>query len=242
MNRHCILIGAPGSKVQGNYLNGVSKDMHKMKSFLTSNYGGAWKDSEITSIVNPEKSALLQLFREHMGADFQFVLFSGHGGISTIDSEMYVEINTNGDEVRVSTLYNNVDKEVIVLDTCRSYYTPTTERYDEMAKALKSADIDIRSRYRKVYDNLILQAERGSIILYSSSPGEASNETDDGGVFTQALIKAGLSITNSANKNIFINTAFVIAESSVKNAYKNQNPKMEGSIRRRNWFPFSIKI
>lgn len=244
MIRSCLLIGAPGSIENRNFLNGVPVDMINMKNYLMSNTGGAWKSSEIRTIMNPTKQALLSSLKLAKMADFSFVLFSGHGGTSTRDGQTYIEINSNGDDFPVEGLINFTDRELIIIDSCRSYYTPpTTLEGDAMLKGFNESS-NLAMRYRSIYDRSIMESEFGPLILYACSKGEAANDTEFGGVFTQSLISVGKSIERENRSMIKqpINSTFFRSSELVTQRYRTQHPVMSGSTKRNNWYPFALKL
>ncbi len=215
-----------------------------MYRFLRSTTGGAWEENEIIKIENPPKAELQQLLQENKYYDFIFILFSGHGGTSTVDKKGYVDINAD-EKIRVSEFVNKADKEIVIIDSCRSYTSGVIEK---VAKSEKLAEDHLRDYYRQLYDGEINKAEKGFLILYASSLGETANETNEGGIFTQSLIEGAISsITNRAGVyriyNIFsIKEAFLLANKLVTNNYKSQHPSIEGSLRRNYWFPFALKL
>ncbi|MCW7498530.1 caspase family protein [Leptospira levettii] len=244
MRRSCLLIGAPGSDSKGNFLKGVSIDMHNMRNFLTSETGGAWNNSEILEVINPSISELKIALTKSKLSDFSLILFSGHGGTSTKNKRTYLEINTNGDDFPAEGLINHTSKELVIVDTCRSYFTPRETQFESVMKALNEKT-NLREKYRKVYEKHIEDADPGSLILYACSIGETANDTNEGGIFTKTLIETGLSINKieSAMQTIqTINTNFYYTKILVNERFKSQNPTMEGSLRRNKWYPFAIKL
>lgn len=243
MNRSCILIGAPGSEAKQNYLNGVSLDMYNMRNYLRSNTGGAWKDYEIMDIVNPTSLQLLIALNNAKKSDFSLILFSGHGGTSIKNGKTYLEINNQGEDFPAEGLINHTSKELVIIDTCRSYFVPQTIRQDSITKAINE-EISMSTKHRALYDTQITEADIGSLILYACSIGETANDTDEGGIFTQSLIKTGITLSKERDSYLYqpVNSTFNQAKIIVSSRYKTQHPVMEGSIRRRTWFPFAVKV
>jgi hypothetical protein len=237
MKRKAILIAAPGSEVKGNYLSGVNKDIDKYQSFLVSRTGGAWDLTEIDILANPTLAALKSALAKLALADYAFTVFSGHGGISTIDGKGYIEINDNDEDFPVEDFYNKCPKHTVILDTCRTYFTPNKQIFNEMRKA-ENAIGSSRALYRAKFDEAVQKADNGTIILSAASPGEAANEDINGGLFSQGL----LANSNPPLKTtIYINQAFFSAKSFVEGRRNDQHPTMEGAVRRSSWYPFSLK-
>lgn len=244
MKRNCILIGAPGSNSKGNYLEGVSIDMYNMRNYLASNTGGAWNDNEILELINPSKEQINTALTKSKISDFSLVLFSGHGGTSTKNGRTYLEINTKGEDYPAEGLINHTKKEIVIVDTCRSYFTPVESQFESIMKALNE-QLSIRAKYRMAYDDAIENADIGPLILYACSIGETANDTNEGGIFTKTLIDTAQSISGIVSTGIkiqTINNTFNYTRALVNERFKTQNPKMEGSTRRNKWYPFAIKL
>ncbi|AXR66609.1 caspase family protein [Leptospira mayottensis] len=245
MKRICLLIGAPGSDTKGNYLNGVSVDMERMRQYLYSNVGGAWYPNEIEQVVNPSKHKLLSLLNKIKYSDYSLILFSGHGGTSIKNGKTYIEINSDGDDFEAEGLINYTDREVVIIDSCRSYFTPPTSlQGDTYYKSLINEQTNLALKHRRFYDEQVLAADPGSLILYACSIGETANDTNEGGIFTQNLISTGNNINNYKDRNIFqeLNYTFNTAKNLVSQRFRTQHPTMEGSIKRNTWFPFAVKV
>lgn len=244
MKRRCLIIAAPGDKKKGNYLPGVPADLSNFCRFLKADHGGAWESGEISSFTNPTSRELQeQLFLQRQ-ADYSIVFFSGHGGISTVNNETYVEYNNSDDMAPVSSFVNLCKKELVVIDTCRSWFTPAELGGDLSVKAESfREDSAYRLACRQFYDSCITIAEPGFIILYAASQGEAANDSASGGIFTQFLLSAGDSVQNGRGRRfVLANDAFWSAEQEVTRRYNTQHPCMVGSTRRRYWFPLSVGL
>jgi hypothetical protein len=233
MIRKALLIGAPGPKEK--YLNGVSVDMGNFKNYLLSDTGGFWFDSEIMSVVNPSPSELGAKLDQLKKVDYSIVYFSGHGGISKLNNRYYIEINSSGDDFDVSSLKELSDRELIIIDSCRGYYTPMEKARGD--RAIFSV-MNTRNRYRERYESILQKCEYGTVSLYAANFGEAANEDSLGGYFTQGLFR---SVGSEFFDCLNVNEAFNLAKEFVTTKTRYQTPQKDGSIRRNNWFPFALK-
>ena len=244
MKRNCLIIGAPGSDTKGNYLEGVNRDIDTFQTFLQSAGGGAWNSSEIDIIINPRRSLLRSRLTSRNAYDFTITFFSGHGGICNHDNSTYLALNNLEEEIDVNELVNGSDRQLIIVDSCRSYYKrAATLAGDAMMKA-ESYTRDSRLLARALYDSHLEASEHGCIVAYAASEGEAANDTTEGGAFTQALLRSGSEFSRGGNQQgiLGFNMAFTAAKNEVSQKYRSQNPCIVGSTRRRYWFPFAVKI
>ncbi len=213
-----------------------------MHHFLTSTIGGAWEEDEIIFAINRDKNELQKLLQENKYYDFVFILFSGHGGTSTIDKKGYAYVNEKEEMISIDEFVNKAEKEIVIFDSCRSPLTSTPPflKFSESIEAVRA----LRTLYRIKYEHLIEKTEKGFILLFASSLGEAANQTKEGDdTFTQFLIKAGTLVKNGRKNIMDINEAFLIAKEDVKAKYNQQNPdKAYAPVKRDTWFPFALKI
>lgn len=233
MKRKALLIGAPGSEER--FLAGVSVDMNNIENFLLSKNGGEWFSDEITKVVNPTRTELGSKLDQLKNADYSIIYFSGHGGISTVNSKYYVEINSDGDDFDVMLFNELSGRELIIIDSCRSYFTPMLNARRD---SFLFAEMKTSSRYRERYDAVLQKSEYGTVYFYAASPGQAANEDSNGGYFTQGLLR---STSSDYADCLYINESFSLAKEFVASKTRYQTPQKDGSIRRNNWFPFALK-
>lgn len=182
MKRKALLIG------NSRGLTGVKTDLKKMKSFLYSNHGGAWNYDEIITINNATKTQLGDTidFIKKDNTDFCIVYFSGHGGFKR---QTLIELSDES-LINEDFLYHISPRQITIFDCCRS--TIQESAYDSAKLSAESINFNEKDRnyYRQLYENRIMQSIYQQIKLYSCSIGEISNDTRNGGVYTQALLQS----------------------------------------------------
>lgn len=180
MRRKALLIG------NSNGLTGVTKDLEKIKSFLLSNIGGAWNNNEIVMLPRSKKEEVENAVDniKYGQIDFSIVYFSGHGGYQR---ETVLQLSDNS-EISENNLIGISSRQITIFDCCRSI---SHERKNvELSAIFESFKDNHRDLYREAYNKRILQAIPQQVRLYSCSVGEISNDTSNGGVYTNALMQA----------------------------------------------------
>jgi hypothetical protein len=125
---------------------------------------------------------VISAIEEHLnGSDYTLLIFTGHGFINTTDYQRYIEV-ANGD-ISILKLKSDSPRQTIILDACSGYYelgTPFTKTFSDLSESLSTVGFAFS---RKIYDDAIMSAERGIISLFSSSGGEGSDDSVDGGIY-----------------------------------------------------------
>ncbi len=182
MRRKALLIGNTSG------LQGVQVDIARFSTFLKSNSGGAWYDSEIDVLENARKSVLLQKIDElkRQEPDYLVVLFSGHGG--QLLRQTVLEINGAGESIEEDQLRKMAERQLNVYDCCRSISSTVQKSIamDSLSFSLRESANQIRQRF----ENRIMQAIPQQALLYSCSVGQVSYDTANGGVYLSNLLKA----------------------------------------------------
>lgn len=211
MKKRLLLIG------NTNGLPGVTRDIHNYKSFFLSDYGGAWDDSEIITKMNPPKDELESKLSKlkSMSLDFLIVVFSGHGGHKR---KTVLEINEFDEQISEEELDNLADRQINIYDCCRATTAQViSEGFDR--SMIKSAQVGLK--IRKLYEERIMQAIPQIVNLYSCSIGEISNDTVNGGIYTNCLLKAARLVSKDFS---LVSEAHSSALECTRNKQKNQNP------------------
>lgn len=184
MKRKAILIGNTSG------LQGVQVDISRFTSFLTSNTGGAWYESEIDVLQNERKSSLLQKIDvlKRQSFDYVIVLFSGHGGQLR---QTVLELNSSGETIEETALRGIATRQLNIYDCCRAFPSTVTKRAMEALSASFSESVNL---HRRRFDDRIMQAIPQQALLYSCSIGQVSYDTSNGGVYLGHLLKAAQTI------------------------------------------------
>lgn len=184
MKRKAVLIGNTSG------LDGVQVDITRFATFLKSDFGGTWYESEIDILENEKKSSLLQRMDaiKRQSFDYLVVMFSGHGGQLR---QTILEINGQGETIEETALRQMANRQLNIYDCCRAF--PTTITKSAMESLSKSFTESV-NRNRQRYDDRIMQAIPQQALLYSCSIGQVSYDTANGGVYLTNLLKAARNI------------------------------------------------
>ena len=239
MKRRALLIGSPGIEGTKTYLREMTKnDLNKIKSYLMSNTGGKWLETEIflidTNDINRVKNYINLVRKENN--DFVFCIFTGHGWYDGDESSRVFEIGSN--DLYEKELRQLATKQVSIFDSCAKVYVK--EKLIERLtaeNALSLDSIDIKD-YREIYEDEIRRCDRQTISLYSSSIDEFSQTDDDmGGHFIYYLLNSGYS---NQIKNLDTIDIFQITKDKMKKDKRNQNPSSSFPKSASKFLPFSL--
>jgi hypothetical protein len=221
-------------------LKGPIADNINLNHHLTSTLGGEWYDSEILSLNNPTKSQVRIAIARHLsGADYTFVVFSGHGYISTLDDKQYVEL-ADGD-ITVRDLLSNAKRQTIIIDACRGYYTPTTKLFSKGVEGIYDSFTGEPST-RKLFSDHVLNCEAGLTVLFAASENESATDSDKGGAYLYSLLKV-CELWNGTERGskLSVKNAHDLGTKYMKNNFDTiQNPAMNSEKRKR-YFPLAVK-
>ena len=241
VTRKAILIGNSGGYRNLSLLKGVEKDLDNYYSFLLSKVGGEWLPEEIRILKDVNSIELIDVI-SHSVADYTFVVFCGHGTISTYtatDTISLVDI-----DLQIGKLVNPSKKQTIVIDACGRANIPNGIK----TNVLNSIKLEQKEKKeistRIAFDEAIIKNSKGLILLFSGFPNDVSGDGEVcGGYFSYSLIKAGLDWGNKEkqgniltldnavdNAKIILNTSFTT----------KQRPEMSGQIRRLTFPPFAV--
>jgi len=223
-------------------LTGPSHDNANYRDYLTRNIGGNWYDDEIISLPNPT-SLMVQNYIHHFlnGADYSFIVFTGHGGINTHNNKQYLELMDG--EIQLLQLKTNAKRQTIIVDACRGYYTAIDEdlRESRMMSFITGAPLQST---RKIFDDAVLRSDAGWTILYAASESQTALDTNKGAVYLISLLKATYQWEATDRKyNILgLNIAHDMAVIYMNDNYETiQEPTMNAE-KRITHYPFAVKF
>ena len=185
MRRKALLIG------NTHGLPGVKIDLYAVSAFLKSLEGGAWFDSEIQTLLNADKRLLMSEINaiKQEKHDYVIVHYSGHGGQ---ELQTILEINSKGECIYESDLFNMASRQVCIFDCCRAYPQPAVASLSlNKAFAFESLD-DSVSYVRRSYENRIMKSIPQQILMYGCAKGQSALDTSEGGIYTSSLLKMAL--------------------------------------------------
>lgn len=247
LKRKAIIIAAYSSK--HGYLPGAKEDIALHKGYLSSSLGGAWEDGEITVLENPTSKQVRDALQSAKDMDFAFIAFSGHGEhhIGKQLSDTSLCLNDN-EEMYVGDINPGNRRHVVLVDACRKVVLLEMKKAaDVIALAANRAyAVDWMYRYkcRALFDQELTQAEEGRVIIYSCDLNQAAGETENGGVFTEAMINgsiawrdlSGALKAEAQSEVLDIPLAFELAKTKVP---KPQTPVLHNGRRIRS-FPYGV--
>lgn len=244
ITRRAILIGAPSVKPE---LPGVTRDVEDIRNFLCSNKGGAWRQNEVLTLLDPTKMDVLKAIRESEDIDYVFITCSGHGehqiGASSLGGQTVMHLNEK-ETISIDSVNPKNRRHLVVVDVCRNLVKITAK----LEKALESLSLRLESTqyvdYRKAFDDAVMNTSEGRIVAYSCDINQSAGDDGNGGVFTQALLDSPTQFRKHANNNygiVDINQAFERAKSETYRINAPQSPVFNAG-RRREFFPFAVIV
>lgn len=242
ITRKAILIGSPSVKPE---LPGVKIDIEDIKKFLLSNEGGAWKSSEIFTLIDPS----INLVNAHIAlakdADYVFITCSGHGEhqVGQSLSETVMHLNEK-ETIPIVSINPKNKRHLVIVDVCRNLVRIDRAKLFAESKFAKGIALDSAKMvidYRKVFDDAVMNTAEGRIVAYSCDINQSAGDDGSGGVFTQALLNAPkrFSPTNNSYGIVNISQAFDVAKEVTYRENAPQSPVFNAG-RRMNFFPFAI--
>jgi hypothetical protein len=152
MDRKALLIGCPGGGGT-HYLSGVAQDLANYDRYLRSPLGGGWYSSEISTLDYPSAAAVRAAIQSLESIDYSFVLFSGHGYV-TSNARSTIVCLRGDEEMDSVTLHIGAKKHTVLLDCCRVVAKPMVlaedalTRMDSIAKSLRASACRVTLRKR----------------------------------------------------------------------------------------------
>lgn len=215
MKKRILLIG------NNNGLEGVNVDFQNYSRFFQSKVGGEWHSTEIISMMNPSRFALMSKINElkAMALDYLIVVFSGHGGQ---ERETVLELNNTEETVSESELKYISSRQLNIYDCCRSY--PSIAEASERSMKMFDSGGQIERSTRAIYENRIQNSIQQQICLYACSIGETAEDTSKGGVYSSNLLEVAISIKSTSESYYLVGTTHSGAKSRVKAKAYKQNP------------------
>jgi len=241
MKRRALIIYC--NNTSSGPLPGPEPDNRNLINHLTSSLGGDWLSDEIMSLSNPtirQVDTAVSAFLN--GADYTFVVFTGHGYINSEDSDLqYMEVR-DGD-ISIRQLLTSVKRQTIIIDACRGYLSPSQQ---ELTKGLSShfENFSARQSTRQLFERGILNAEEGITVLYSASENQSSSDSKKGAAYLFSILKVCdlWEESDKSNSLFTLKDAHEYGTKYMKNNFiTNQEPTMNSEKRMR-YFPLAVKF
>ena len=242
MKRKAIIIASPLRKGYSGFLPGVQYDAINYASFLTSPLGGAWRSNEIKILVNPSKSQVIETMF-YTTADYVFTAFSGHGGTDQRTRKAILKINEN-ESIWLSQLTAKANRQLAIVDTCSTFVNYGFPKKPQLIGDLFGQVSKLTlSQARFLFDSRVMASGRGWTVLHSSSHGESSIDTEEGGVFSLSILKAAKIWESMEGYGhiLPVSIAYSSSKNYIRKKFKvNQTPRILHSGLNPN-FPFAVK-
>ncbi|MES1159220.1 MAG: caspase family protein [Bacteroidota bacterium] len=193
-----ILIFHPG---EGEHaLTGVEHDAQNMYNFLLSPRGGGWRLEEVVVLWKGSRREILRIVQA-AEADYLFVYYSGHGAgqltpvwegdVWHFVDERWLEMGPNRFMQDLALINGTVLRQLIVCDCCRNRPSARIGGIPEVLEEIPYTDQEVEIARRR-FDSSIWSSPAGCTIVHSTSDGQLSWDSSDGGVFTGAFLRRAL--------------------------------------------------
>ncbi|WP_158991713.1 caspase family protein [Mucilaginibacter sp. L196] len=225
---------------QSGVLEGTIADNENYRWYLQTDLGGGWHDSEIKSLRNPTALKIKEAIANFLnGADYTFIIFSGHGCTGTETGAQYLEVSEG--DILLFDLKTSARRQTIIMDACRGFHSFN----NEILKGIdESSFLGSGASTRELFEQAVMSAEAGWSILFSADVDESAIDTAQGGGYLFSLIKAAEIWSEVDRRDLVLrlNMAHGFAKQYLSNHfYTTQNPIMIAE-RRRLYFPFGVKF
>ncbi len=241
MNRRALIIYCDDTSSEK--LKGPIADNRNLIRHLRSNLGGDWHNHEIHSLQNPTKAQVQSEIRSHLNeADYSFIVYSGHGGTNTITNKIDLELQ-DGDITLNSLVLTSVDRQTIILDACRTHYTPSERKaFMNVYDGLESFSEELSTR--SLFESLVLDCEKGVTVLCAAGDNEAAADNLNGAPYLSSLIKvcSDWKNVNQIDNKLSLKSAHEKAIIYMREKYiTTQNPEILAE-KRKKYYPFAVKF
>lgn len=239
MKKIVIIIPCPYPLGHKRHLDGPSEDLDNYKEFYMSEVGGGYLDSEIKVFEDFHPYQLPDILKLCTNADIATIIFTGHGGMS--EGNTYLQLNPD-ERIWLRDLKTTAKREIIILDSCRvsplRHFNDTGTGIYGIGFGFDTTHIETA---RELYDHYLRLSGYGRIALYSSSPGQSSLDSEQGGRFSLSLLQEVLS-WNQENDSIVLSVydAFSRAKNDLIRTIPNQVPEKRTSTDAALDFPFAL--
>ena len=241
MKRYALLIEA--SEVPDeDVLEGATADVQAYRDWLYSKPGGDWLDSEIVRLHTPRISEVRKALLLAGKVDYAFVAFSGHGFHSK-ELDLTKLCLQNG-RMTVREIIPDAARCTVVVDACRNVMPEIFRKSFQLTlnEAKRYAKFAEERNFRQEFEDLVAEAEKGPVFLYSCDLDESAGESRLGGYFSRFLVEAGNVFgdqNTDGSKWFSVKGAFRDAAEATTLRNRQQHPQFEPG-RRRAHFPFGV--
>lgn len=238
MKRRALIIYCDDT--ESGKLEGPSKDNDNFREYLTTSLGGNWHNKEILSLRNPSSVSVTKAVKEFLnGADYTFIIFTGHGYINTDNNRQYIELSDT--DVSIFNLRTTAKRQTLIIDACRGFFSRTAHLLKGFGQQFES--FVGKPDSRKMFDNAVLRAEEGWTVLYAASKNQTALDTFRGAAYLLSLLKVAENWGDIDKKhNILpINVTHSRAKTYLSQNFETIQVPAKNAEKRITYFPFAVK-
>lgn len=203
-----------------------------------SNSGGAWEDSEIIELNNPNREKILWATAALEGADYGVTVFLGHGYVENDEMGIpFTFLNLKNDEVITERELNpGTPWYMSVLDCCRKY--EVVGESISFSKTASTADEGAVKRARASFEQALQRAEKGWVRLYAADLHQGASDAVS---FSNILIKEALKWSETGSAILNTQDAYDLVSARFKQINPQQTP-IHHAGRRLHFFPVAVGL
>lgn len=246
MKRHLFLVLNHGP--WNNRLENVDVDIDGYKSFFQSPEGGFWTDDEISVYKD---NFYFNVFKEdiqyqrNIQDPYELIVFvfCGHG-CTDENGEQWFEIrpdSTVGSDMSLTQFRQACagTRTLLISDACSSLYTGPLFEQRTLNFSVRGVDEDLSYAMscRTLYNSIVRMTPAGTFVFgFAASRGESARENENGGYYSQSLLKEAKSVINALKNDsryrVYDNAPFLYIhglarEDVIKMSNNEQHPTID---------------
>ncbi len=212
MSRRALLISS--SDVTGSKkLKGADVDVDILQSFLKSKIGGAWNNTEISILTNPDTPEVISAVMDFKPHQYAFIACSGHGRHPNNSDPLETEILLQDGYFPVKSLQPTSLRSTIIIDVCRDIVTFPERTKTFITEHTKIATkLPDRAIYRQLFESYNSKRSQSSTYIFSCNINQKAAESSlEGGLFTRTMISKAIEweeLHNGYNSILSVSDAF----------------------------------
>ena len=258
MTRKAILIESSNVKDHTD-LPGARIDVQNWKSYLKSDVGGAWSDSEIVTLSKPWSSDVEAALKAASDC-YCFVAFSGHGCNGS------VVLNDHNDSFLISSFKPKTNRATLIVDACRGVADAlallanlkVAMANESIIKAVAVEALQGRStvfcnaaegyvtnrvlrttNHRSQWDTALSTTSSGTVEMLACAKGQAASENPSAGGYYTSLLMQSAELWDKRTGRASTHSTKDAHDYAASKLPNQQTPEYAPS-----WlaFPFAVKI
>ncbi len=236
----------------GGNLMGTTSDVENMFYFLTSPYGGAFRQEEIVHTSNVAEKPLLTTLDTYIQRrerfDYIIFYFSGHGQTNSSTRDLQICVGNGSKQnsyalLPISQIHSRISqltsKSLYIFDCCRTLVDSRPPLLGD--RFLVESQMPLtKDQGRQMFAEYLRKQESDCTALYSCSMNQSSGDNANGGLYTQKLIDHAWNWAQAGQTGQILTAQDTYSQSMsfVSQGQKyTQTPSKSGKLR----LPFAIK-